>query len=71
MKKKPRRYEEPLISPWVFFRYMIIGLYVGFATVGIFVWWYVYGIDPLDGHTRISYNQLSRWTACHNWYVQL
>merc|ERR1719440_1823064 len=42
MQKPPRSKNDTLISGWVFFRYMVIGLYVGFATVGIFVWWYVY-----------------------------
>merc|ERR1711993_232866 len=33
MLKPPRRKDDNLISGWVFFRYMVIGLYVGFATV--------------------------------------
>ena len=40
MKKPPRRADDQLITPWVFFRYMVVGLYVGFATVGSFVYWY-------------------------------
>lgn len=67
MKKHPRKKEDPLISSWVFFRYMVIGLYVGLATVGIFIWWYIYGVNPTDHHTLISYRQLSNWTQCHNW----
>ena len=42
MMKPPRDNEEPLITSWVFFRYLIIGIYVGAATVGIFIYWYVY-----------------------------
>merc|ERR1712046_55292 len=34
MSKPPRQKDDNLISGWVFFRYMVIGLYVGFATVG-------------------------------------
>jgi Ca2+-transporting ATPase len=41
MEKPPRRSDDNLISGWVLFRYMIIGLYVGVATVGIFIYWYV------------------------------
>merc|ERR550537_1046626 len=40
MLKPPRRKDDNLISRWVFFRYMVIGLYVGVATVGIFIFWY-------------------------------
>jgi Ca2+-transporting ATPase len=40
MKDRPRKSEDNLIDNWTFFRYMVIGLYVGFATVGIFVYWY-------------------------------
>mmetsp|Transcript_21649 Transcript_21649/g.3559 ORF Transcript_21649/g.3559 Transcript_21649/m.3559 type:complete len:128 (+) Transcript_21649:2193-2576(+) len=40
MSKPPRNSDEALITPWVFFRYMVIGLYVGLATVGISVFWY-------------------------------
>merc|ERR1711959_755987 len=36
MLKPPRGKDDALINNWVFFRYMVIGLYVGFATVGIF-----------------------------------
>lgn len=34
MRKPPRKSDEMLITPWVFFRYVIIGTYVGIATVG-------------------------------------
>eukprot|EP00922_Rhytidocystis_sp_ex-Travisia-forbesii_P036272 GHVS01053808.1.p1 GENE.GHVS01053808.1~~GHVS01053808.1.p1 ORF type:complete len:1139 (+),score=157.77 GHVS01053808.1:23-3439(+) len=67
MKKPPRNRNEGLISCWVFFRYMVIGVYVGLATVGIFVWWYVYGVDPDDGHSLVSFEQLRTWGQCHNW----
>ena len=50
----------------------MIGLYVGVATVGIFVIWYTHGsflgIDiSTDGHTLVSFSQLTRWGECHNW----
>ena len=34
MSKPPRRADDNLITPWVFFRYAVIGGYVGVATVG-------------------------------------
>lgn len=67
MKKVPRRRDDPLISGWVFFRYMVIGLYVGIATVGIFILWFIYGVDSTDGHSLVTYNQLSHWSHCHQW----
>merc|ERR1711959_439617 len=42
MRRPPRHADDELITPWVMVRYMVIGLYVGFATVGIFVYWYVF-----------------------------
>jgi len=66
MIKPPRRKDDMLISGWVFFRYMVIGMYVGFATVGIFVWWYVFDVNA-DGHTLISMDQLMNWGKCATW----
>merc|ERR1712003_426546 len=48
MQKPPRGKDDALINNWVFFRYMVIGLYVGFATVGIFVFWYTNYEDFVD-----------------------
>mmetsp|Transcript_28004 Transcript_28004/g.69929 ORF Transcript_28004/g.69929 Transcript_28004/m.69929 type:complete len:1068 (-) Transcript_28004:729-3932(-) len=67
MSRPPRRSDDALISGWVFFRYLVIGMYVGIATVGIFVWWYVYGIDPTDGHTLVTFDQLRSWGFCKTW----
>ncbi|KAJ1261332.1 hypothetical protein BS78_09G021400 [Paspalum vaginatum] len=72
MKKPPRRSDGSLITPWILFRYLVIGLYVGIATVGIFVIWYTHGsfmgIDLTgDGHTLVSYSQLSNWGQCSTW----
>ncbi|KAJ9505729.1 hypothetical protein QJQ45_012821 [Haematococcus lacustris] len=33
MTKPPRKSDEMLITPWVFLRYMVVGIYVGVATV--------------------------------------
>src|SRR6266404_735515 len=51
----PRRsIREPLISKWLFFRYMVIGVYVGIATVAGYAWWFMFnGNGP-----QISYFQL-------------
>jgi len=79
MQSPPRGRDYPLINRWVFFRYMVIGLYVGFATVGIFVFWFTsydnfvaflgpsvmeYFGTTYDGHSMITYGQLTRWGQC-------
>jgi len=66
MKHQPRKADENLISGWVFFRYMVVGIYVGFATVGIFVYWYTMA-ETGDGHTLVSFYQLSHWSECPTW----
>jgi len=66
MRHKPRRANDDLITGWVFFRYMIIGLYVGFATVGIFVYWYLVDFAG-DGHSTVTWGQLTNWGKCSTW----
>lgn len=64
MKKLPRRTDDGLITPWVFFRYMVVGIYVGFACVGVFAYWYVF----MEGeHTNITWEQLTTWGHCSTW----
>ncbi|KAF7826216.1 calcium-transporting ATPase, endoplasmic reticulum-type [Senna tora] len=72
MLKPPRKSDDSLISSWVLFRYLVIGSYVGIATVGIFVLWYTQasflGINLAnDGHTIIEFSQLRNWGECHSW----
>jgi len=72
MQKPPRKSDDALISAWVFFRYLVIGLYVGLATVGIFALWYTHdsflGIDfSADGHTLVTLSQLRSWGECPSW----
>jgi len=67
MEKPPRKSDDGLISNWTYFRYTIIGFYVGFATVGIFVYWYVFDVSATDGHSLVTMDQLMHWTDCPNW----
>ncbi|XP_051147147.1 calcium-transporting ATPase, endoplasmic reticulum-type isoform X2 [Andrographis paniculata] len=77
MQKPPRKSSDALIDSWVLFRYMVgfglvIGSYVGVATVGVFVLWYTQasfiGIDLAnDGHTLVTLSQLQRWGECPSW----
>lgn len=63
----PRRKDDQLITGMVFARYMIVGLYVGFATVGIFAYWYMYYTWNGDGHTLVTFDQLAHWGQCPTW----
>ncbi|CAL5193970.1 unnamed protein product [Lathyrus oleraceus] len=72
MKKPPRRSDDSLINLWILFRYLVIGTYVGLATVGVFIIWYTHGsflgIDLSgDGHTLVTYSQLANWGQCSSW----
>ncbi|MCO5568311.1 hypothetical protein L7F22_022010 [Adiantum nelumboides] len=73
MERAPRSPEEGLISGWTLFRFLAVGSYVGLATVGIFVLWYInntsfMGIDmSMDGHTAVKLDQLSHWGECSKW----
>uniref|UniRef100_A0A6Q2YN51 Calcium-transporting ATPase n=1 Tax=Esox lucius TaxID=8010 RepID=A0A6Q2YN51_ESOLU len=60
MNKPPRNAKEPLISGWLFFRYLAIGCYVGAATVGAATWWFVAAEDG----PMISLYQLSHFLQC-------
>merc|ERR1719461_1612038 len=66
MQKPPRRKDDNLISGWVFFRYMVVGLYVGFATVGIFAYWYVFDAAE-DQHSLVAISDLMSWGKCSSW----
>ncbi|XP_032429897.1 ATPase sarcoplasmic/endoplasmic reticulum Ca2+ transporting 1, like isoform X1 [Xiphophorus hellerii] len=62
MGKPPRSPKEPLISGWLFFRYMAIGGYVGAATVGGAAWWFIYDSTG----PGVTYYQLSHFMQCHD-----
>ena len=42
MKRQPRKRDEALVGGWLFFRYMVIGTYVGAATVFGYAWWFMF-----------------------------
>ncbi|KAK9815793.1 hypothetical protein WJX72_009539 [[Myrmecia] bisecta] len=72
MEKPPRRSDEQLVTPWVFFRWAIVGTYVGVATVGVFAAWYMFdnilGISISgDGHSPVTWHQLTHWQECPSW----
>ncbi|CAL8247864.1 unnamed protein product [Merluccius merluccius] len=60
MDRPPRNAKEPLISGWLFFRYLAIGGYVGAATVGAAAWWFTVA----DEGPQITLYQLSHFLQC-------
>ena len=54
MRRPPRKRDEALVGGWLFFRYMVIGTYVGAATVFGYAWWFMY----YSGGPKISFWQL-------------
>jgi Ca2+-transporting ATPase len=72
MQKPPRRKNDSLISARSYVRYLVVGLYVGFAVVGIFIYWYCYDRDPTtgigyDGQGLVSVPELINWNGCKAW----
>ncbi|KAF8892581.1 Ca-transporting ATPase [Infundibulicybe gibba] len=60
MRVPPRNSREPLVGKWLFFRYMVVGIYVGCATVFGYAWWFVY----YSGGPQISFYQLTHFHQC-------
>jgi len=56
MKQPPRPRDEPIMTPWLLTRYCLTGLYVGIATVGIFIGHYL--------ERGLTLRQLSAWGKC-------
>ncbi|KAJ4842744.1 Calcium-transporting ATPase 3, endoplasmic reticulum-type [Turnera subulata] len=60
MRAKPRKANEAVVSGWLFFRYLVIGAYVGLATVAGFVWWYIYASNG----PKLAYSELMNFDTC-------
>ena len=59
MKEKPRDINESIITTWLLTRYLVIGVYIGLATVGIFIYYFQ--------SLGVSLDQLSHWSTCSVW----
>ncbi|KAL0368930.1 UNVERIFIED_CONTAM: Calcium-transporting ATPase 3, endoplasmic reticulum-type [Sesamum calycinum] len=60
MKAKPRKVNEAVVTGWLFFRYLVIGVYVGLATIAGFVWWFLYS----DNGPKLPYTELVNFDSC-------
>lgn len=63
MRRAPRKRDEALVGGWLFFRYMVVGIYVGAATVFGYAWWFM--LNP-EG-PRITFWQLVREYWCRHY----
>jgi len=60
MDKAPRGSDDALISPWLLFRYCIVGGYVGMATVMASSWWFLYSPDG----PQMTWWELTHFMQC-------
>ncbi|KAM6579915.1 hypothetical protein CsatA_003689 [Cannabis sativa] len=60
MKAKPRKVNEAVVTGWLFFRYMVIGAYVGLATIAGFIWWFLYS----ENGPKLPYSELMNFDSC-------
>ncbi len=66
MEQRPRKNDEQVIGSWTLVRYFVVGTYIGAAAIAIFVHWYLF-MDNGDGHSTISFFQLTGWSECPSW----
>ncbi|KAF8464581.1 sarcoplasmic/endoplasmic reticulum calcium ATPase [Kalaharituber pfeilii] len=67
MKRPPRGRDEALVGGWLFFRYMVIGTYVGAATVFGYAWWFMFNTSG----PQISWYQLSHFHSCSTKFPEI
>jgi len=67
MRVPPRNSREPLIGKWLFFRYMVIGIYVGCATVFGYAWWFIF----YSGGPQISFHHLTNFHQCSSLFPEI
>ncbi|QRW00271.1 calcium transporting ATPase [Ceratobasidium sp. AG-Ba] len=67
MRMPPRNVREPLVGKWLFVRYLIIGTYVGVATVFGYAWWFIF----YEGGPQISFYQLTHFHQCSSLFPEI
>ncbi len=56
MQKPPRNRKEQIVTPWILFKYLLSGFYIGSVTVGIFAYHFL--------SKGVDFDLLSKWTEC-------
>ena len=67
MHVPPRKRNDSLVSQWMLVRYMIIGVYIGVATVLGYAWWFV----AYSGGPQISVYQLTHFHKCESEFNEI
>lgn len=67
MRRPPRKRDEALVGGWLFFRYMVVGIYVGAATVFGYAWWFM--LNP-EG-PQITLWQLTHFHRCSSQFPEI
>lgn len=67
MRRAPRKRDEPLVGGWLMFRYLVIGTYVGAATVFGYAWWFLYNPEG----PQISFWQLAHFHKCPTEFAEI
>jgi Ca2+ transporting ATPase len=67
MRVPPRNASEPLVNGWLFFRYVVVGTYVGVATVAGYAWWFL----SYAGGPQISFWQLTHFHQCSSKFPEI
>jgi len=67
MRLPPRKGNEPLVGKWLFWRYLIVGMYVGVATVFGYAWWFMF----YSGGPQINYYQLTHFHKCESLFPEI
>ncbi|KAI5779486.1 hypothetical protein EDC01DRAFT_621435 [Geopyxis carbonaria] len=67
MRRPPRRRDEALVGGWLFFRYMVIGTYVGAATVFGYIWYFMFNSEG----PQIAFNQMRHFHRCSREFPEI
>ena len=67
MRRPPRKRDDALVTGWLFFRYMVVGTYVGAATVFGYAWYFMFYAEG----PQISFWQLSHFHKCSSQFPEI
>ncbi|KAI8897299.1 hypothetical protein BC833DRAFT_527236 [Globomyces pollinis-pini] len=67
MSMPPRNSKEKLVTGWLFIRYMVVGTYVGCATIFGYAWWFMF----YHSGPQISFTQLTNFHQCSTMFPEI